>query len=138
VLEPRDVSLLWAWARARNRRDFIILRGELSRAPGFELEAGDIRGWTGGDRLRRPGGPTWEASDWGNEHLSVRHTPNAEEALARRFWDELARASGGVWRVSIRREPPHVEAHVLPPDTEVVTAERLFGVFRDLGQSLVG
>jgi hypothetical protein len=138
VLEPRDVSLLWAWARSRNRRDFIILRGELNRAPSFELEAGDSRGWTGGDRLRRPSAATWEATDWGDEHVSVRHTLHAEQDLVRRFWDELSRVSGGVWRVSIRHEPPHVEAHLLPPDTEDVRAERLFTVFRDLAQNLVG
>src|SRR5215211_2091124 len=39
VLEPRDVSVLWAWGRAHNRRDFLILRGELVRPPAFELEA---------------------------------------------------------------------------------------------------
>src|SRR5919106_3023255 len=43
VLEPRDVALLWAFARRRGRRDFVILRGWLRRAPRFELEAGDER-----------------------------------------------------------------------------------------------
>src|SRR5688500_10585716 len=50
VLEPRDVGLLWAWGRRRGRRDFVILRGWLRRPPIFELEAGDLTGWTGGDR----------------------------------------------------------------------------------------
>src|ERR671918_742668 len=53
VLEPRDVAMLWAWSRRRGRRDFLILRGWLRGAPGLELEAGDPRGWTGDDRLRR-------------------------------------------------------------------------------------
>jgi hypothetical protein len=136
VLEPRDVSLLWAWARVRSRRDFLILRGELVRAPALELEAGDARGWTGRDRLRRID-PGWDRSDWGDEHVSVRHGPGARSELVRPFWDELGAASGGIWRLSIRRKPPHVEAHVLPPDTTVVQAERLFTVFRGLGMKLV-
>jgi hypothetical protein len=137
VLEPRDVSLLWAWARARNRRDFLILRGELIRPPGFELEAGDARGWTGRERLQRVDGDAWEASDWGEEHIEVRHTPFAEQDIARRCWGQLREASGGVWRLSIRREAPHVEAHVLPPDTKSVKAERLLAAFRELGERLV-
>ncbi len=137
VLEPRDVSVLWAWARAHRRRDFLILRGELTRAPAFELEAGDARGWTGHDRLRRLDPDLWEESNWGVEHVSVRHKPASDSDLARRFWDQLGEASGGVWRLSIRQEPPHLEAHVLPPDTAALQADRLFGVFRELGQKLV-
>jgi hypothetical protein len=137
VLEPRDVSLLWAWGRARNRRDFLILRGELIRAPAFELEAGDDRGWTGRDGLRRADPDVWEESDWGDDHVRVRHTPYAEQELARSSWEELRKASGGVWRLSIRQEPPHVEAHVLPPASETLKAERLVTVFRELAQKLV-
>jgi hypothetical protein len=138
VMEPRDVSVLWAWSRARKRRDFIILRGELIRSPAFDLEAGDSRGWTGHDRLRRLDPETWDASDWGDEHVSVRHSPGAGSNDIRPFWEKLTQASGGVWRLSIRREPPHVEAHVLPPDTTTVAAERLLSVFRELGRALTG
>ncbi len=137
VLEPRDVSLLWAWARTRNRRDFLILRAELVSPPAFELEAGDTRGWTGRDRPQRIDREGWESSDWGDEHVTVRHTPYAEEELAGRFWERLGEASGGVWRLSIRREPPHVEAHVLPPDPDAVGSKTLFAVFRELCQNLV-
>jgi hypothetical protein len=137
VLEPRDVSILWAWARVRSRRDFLILRGELVRAPAFELEAGDARGWTGRDRLRRVDPDDWDRADWGDEHVSIRHGPGAQTELVRPFWDELRGASGGIWRLSIRKKPPHVEAHVLPPNTTVVRAERLFTVFRELGMKLV-
>src|ERR671919_1510032 len=64
VLEPRDVAMLWAWSRRRGRRDFIIFRGWLRRPPRFELEAGDERGWTGGDRLKRLDPESWDRADW--------------------------------------------------------------------------
>jgi hypothetical protein len=137
VLEPRDVSVLWAWARAHRRRDFIILRGELTRAPGFELEAGDARGWTGHDRLRRLDAADWEEADWGVEHVSVRHRPSVQADEARRYWHELGEATGGMWRLSIRRVPPHVEIHVLPPDLGAIRSDRLFAAFRDMALSLV-
>jgi hypothetical protein len=136
VLEPRDVSVLWAWARARNRRDFLILRGELVRAPAFELEAADTRAWTARHGLHRDDPETWTASDWEDPNVSVRHTPYAHPDLARSFWEECAEATGGVWRLSIRQEPPHLEVHALPPDTGSMGAERLFTAFCALGQKL--
>src|SRR5688572_10670245 len=47
VLEPRDLSILWAWSRLRGRRDFMIVRANLRRAPRFSLDVRDPRSWTG-------------------------------------------------------------------------------------------
>jgi hypothetical protein len=129
VLEPRDVALLWAWARRRGRRDFVILRGWLRQKPWFELEAGDERGWTGADRLKSLDPGAWTRADWGD--VRVAHSPGADPDAARRLWDRLAEASGGMWRLSVRRDHPHVEVHLLPPDTG--SAERLIEAFRETG-----
>jgi hypothetical protein len=135
VLEPRDVALLWAFARRRGRRDFVILRGSLRRAPRFELEAGDERGWTGSDRLRRLDLDAWHRADWG--HVRVAHSPGADPQAARDLWDRLAEASGGVWRLSVRRDHPHLEVHVLPPDRES-SAHHLIEAFREAGRTAAG
>jgi hypothetical protein len=133
VLEPRDVAMLWAWSRRRGRRDFIILRGWLRRPPRFELEAGDERGWTGGDRLKRLDPEMWDRADW--EGVRVARSRDADPHVGRRLWEALAQASGGVWRLSVRREHPHLEAHVLPPDGSV-SAERLVEAFREAGTAV--
>jgi hypothetical protein len=136
VLEPRDVAMLWAWTRRRGRRDFLILRGWLRRAPRFEVEAGDSRGWTGADRLKRLDHHAWLESGWGDEHVRVATSADAEPMAARQAWESLAEASGGVWRLSVRREHPHLEAHVLPPERSA-PAERLIGTFREVGRSVM-
>jgi len=46
VLEPRDVSLLWLFARLRRRRDLFIFRASLRRTPQFEVEALDPSAWS--------------------------------------------------------------------------------------------
>jgi hypothetical protein len=47
LLEPRDLPLLWWLFRMRGRRDLLILRADLRRAPlPFELEALDRRAWS--------------------------------------------------------------------------------------------
>jgi hypothetical protein len=134
VLEPRDVGMLWAVARARRRRDFLILRGRLIRSPRFELEAGDLRGWTGQDALRKLDPEAWLSADWGDANVRVLHSSGAEVEDALAAWRRLADASGGVLRLSIRRTPPHLVIHVLLPDTASVGADRLVEAFCDLAR----
>lgn len=136
VLEPRDLSVLWALARARRRRDFLILRGRLARTPRYELEAGDLRGWTGRDGLRKLDPEAWSAADWGDEHIRVLHAPAADVDGARAAWETFGEASGGVWRLSIRRSPPHLEVHVLLPDVRAVGAKGLIQAFKQLGTAV--
>lgn len=133
VLEPRDVALLWALSRRRGRRDFLILRGWLRRPPSFELEAGDERGWTGGEKLQRLDPEAWDRDEWGG--VRVAHSREADVDAARGVWDELTEASGGLWRLSIRREHPHLEVHLLPPDADV-SARRLVEAFRRAGSTV--
>jgi hypothetical protein len=137
VLEPRDLSWLWALTRARGRRDFIILRARLERAPGFELEAGDLRGWTGRDRLERLDPHGWEAAEWGSQWVRVAHTKGSDPEAVRRLWRAFDAASGGVWRLSVRREPPHLEVHVRLPRTTEGSAEPLFEALRALAALVI-
>jgi hypothetical protein len=135
VLEPRDLAWLWALGRSRGRRDFIIMRGRLQRSPAFEIEAGHPGGWTGSDRLDRLDESSWQTVEWGE--VRVAHTDPADTATAQRYWDEFAALSGGVWRMSVRRDNPHIEVHLLPPDVHAQSAEPLFERFRDLAQSVM-
>src|SRR5918992_4382741 len=50
VLEPRDLGALWAVARRRGRRDFLLLRLSLVRAPRWEADLIDPAAWTAGHR----------------------------------------------------------------------------------------
>jgi hypothetical protein len=137
VLEPRDVAMLWAWSRRRGRRDFVILRGWLRSAPRLELEVGDARGWTGDDRLPRLDPEAWREAGWGHDDVRASVSPEADPVEARRAWEALDEVSGGVWRISVRREHPHLEVHVMPPDP-TTPARRLVGAFGDLGRSVLG
>jgi hypothetical protein len=136
VLEPRDVGLLWAYGRARGRRDFIIVRASLRRAPRHELEIRDRRGWTerlDHERLAEDG---WRRFDWPAPEIEALGRSGNDEALARRAWDRLEAASGGAWRLSVQQTVPHLEVHIRPPDTAAVSSARLIGTVRELALSL--
>lgn len=138
VLEPRDLGWLWAWARRRGRRDFLVLRGTLPGPPRFELEAGGRRGWTGRDALDRLDESHWARAEWRDDTgpIEVAHSGGADVEPVRRGWDALAGQARAVWRLSIRNVPAQVEAHVEPPDpgAEDADAAALIRAFRDLGR----
>lgn len=135
VLEPRDLPWLWLLSRGRGRRDFIIVRGSLRRAPRVDLEAGDPQGWTGSDHAERLTEGGWSDLDWGGDAVRVAYAGAEPHALKEHF-DRLQAASGGVWRLTIQRTVPHLEVHLLPPDTSKVTAERMIRPIVELARSL--
>lgn len=141
VLEPRDVGWLWAWARRRGRRDFLVLRGTLDGPPRFEMEIGGERGWTGSDRLERLDPDAWEQTAWEDADgpVELAHSGRADAsdvAAVRDLWDRLGATGRPVWRVSIRNQAPQLEVHVEPPGSpaEGAGAEALIDAFRDLAR----
>jgi hypothetical protein len=132
VLEPRDVALLWAFARSRGRRDFVIVRANLVRAPRFVMDVRDPRGWTG--QLDEPdaGG---QAQDWPDG--SIAHVgPGADDAAVRSAWNRLSEASNGVWRLTVQQVVPHLEVHFRPPAEARDHADRVLDPIRDLAAGL--
>jgi hypothetical protein len=132
VLEPRDVSVLWVYARSRGRRDFLIVRANLRRPPRFSMDVGDPSGWTG-----RPetGGPDWRTDDWPDGCIALAG-PGADEALIRSAWDVLGKASDGVWRLTVQPVVPHLEVHLRPPAVARVASDRVIAPIRDLATQL--
>jgi hypothetical protein len=154
VLEPRDVSLLWALGRRRGRRDFVIVRVDLVRSPGFDMDVRDPRGWTSRSE-RRVRGPAQPEGSSGAELAADPVGPNAAErtldwpdgaiavadgradvASVRQAWTRLTESSAGVWRLTVQPVVPHLEVHVRPPASASVGAERLLGPIRDLAVAL--
>lgn len=138
VLEPRDLGLLWALARRRGRRDFLLLRLDLARAPRSRADLIDPEAWTAKDR-RGDDGPfdreeTWTDGSGGTVH--VRHDRAADLAGLRGFWDRLDRLSGGAWRISVRQLVPHLEIHLLVPALDASDARQMLGTVRELAEAV--
>ena len=132
VLEPRDVGLLWAFARSRGRRDFVIVRANLLRPPRFSMDVQDPRGWTSGaDAVD----PESRVRDWAGG--CVAHVgPGADEPAIAAAWQRLTDASGGLWRLTVQPVVPHLEVHLRPPASGTVTADRVLSPIRDLAETL--
>jgi hypothetical protein len=132
VLEPRDVGVLWAFARSRGRRDFVIVRANLVRPPRFSMEIQDPRGWTSGSEPVDAGS---RVRDWPGG--CVAHVgPGADEAAVASTWQRLTNASGGLWRLAVQPVVPHLEIHLRPPAPGTVTADRVLDPIRELAETL--
>jgi hypothetical protein len=132
VLEPRDVALLWAFARSRGRRDFVIIRANLVRAPRFSMDVRDPSGWTG--RPEEADGE-WQKLSWTAGALALMG-PGADEGVMRAAWDRLSTATGGVWRLTVQQVVPHVEVHFRPPVDAAARADRVVEPIRELAARL--
>jgi hypothetical protein len=136
VLEPRDLPWLWAFSRRRGRRDFLILRARLKHSPGFELEAAASEGWTARQRIATLDTEAWKHARWGT--VDVAHSADAQVQEVHRLWDRLVANSGGLWRLSIRRDRPHLEVHALfPPHLGDAASTALIESFRDLAAAAI-
>jgi hypothetical protein len=113
-LEPRDLPW-WPLSRLRGRRDTLIVRGVLRRAPSFELEALDPASWSARDALPRVPGDWPHATAPGS--VVVHYTGAAALDHARALLEIAQRAGMNVRRLSVRRAEPNFQLHVPLPDT---------------------
>jgi hypothetical protein len=111
-LEPRDLPW-WPLSRLRGRRDTLIIRGILRRAPSFELEALDPASWSARDALSRVPRDWMQAGAPGG--LVVHHAGAAALGHAWALLEIVQRAGIKAWRLSVRRAEPHFQLHVPLP-----------------------
>jgi hypothetical protein len=112
-LEPRDLPW-WPLSRARGRRDTLIIRGALRRAPSFEIEALDPASWSARDALPRVPRDWLQAAAPGG--VVVHHAGAAALGHAYALLEIAQRAGIEVWRLSVRRAEPNFQLHVRLPD----------------------
>jgi hypothetical protein len=125
-LEPRDLPW-WPLSRARGRRDTLIVRGVLKRAPAMEFEALDPASWSGREALARI------PREWPGRkdllHVRGEDGPALERAEA--LLARTGSAGLAVKRLSLRRAEPNFQLHVALPDRA-----RPAGEFFDTVQAL--
>lgn len=145
VLEPRDIGALWALGHSRGRRDFLLMRLSLVRAPRFRADVVDPTAWTAGDN-RRDEPPFERTEHWQprrtqgevaeREPMQARFDADSDAAAMRDLVERLGRLTGGVWRASVRPTVPHLELHLLLPDTAAVSSRELLGVVTAAARTL--
>jgi hypothetical protein len=137
VLEPRDVPWLWLTARARGRRDMLIVRGQLTSAPRLEYDLLAPGSWSERERLGRGAGREWLLEPLADANFRA---PAATLPLSRQSAPAALEAARlvrrPVWRLSARREYPQLELHVPLPDTRAADAAQFFAALCRLAEQM--
>lgn len=134
VLEPRDIPIFWLLGRMDGRRDLIIMRSQLVRAPKFDLEARGSEAWKATSAKRDASGK-WLALAQGVNGLQAEYRGDViPEEMARLVRD--AKWEGvHVTRLTVSRALPNLEAHFLFPNFEKTSALRLLTGLRDFSEA---
>jgi len=114
-LEARDVPWMWVIGRSRGRRDTLIVRGALRRAPAIEFEALDPMSWSGRDVLPRLPSE-WPAPQAVAAGIVVHAASTAALKQADALLNRAKHPGFMVSRLSVRRSEPNFQLHVSLPD----------------------
>jgi hypothetical protein len=137
VMEPRDVPMMWWWARSRGRRDLIVLRGQLRAAPHFDLEARGPKVWAQAD-FRRDGSPKWIAVQGGVANsMSADYRGEISPFSINRLIVSASLDGVTLTRLAIRRAVPNLEVHFLLPKFDQVSSQRVFNSLRELSEEVL-
>jgi hypothetical protein len=133
-LEPRDLPWMWALSRRRGRRDTLIVRARLRRAPQADLEVLDRESWSGRDALRRMASEPWSVREpQVPGGLPVYYKTPAALASGDALVDLASRTGVAVRRLSVRRTEPNLQLHLALPDAATPASE-LFRALRTLAE----
>lgn len=133
--EPRDVVLMWLFARWQGRRDLMIFRGTLTAAPNFELEIFDPQGWMNREVQARVQTDNWRQVELSEQAgLRAYYTGMLDAEAVKAFAALGMRAGAALTRLSIRKSLPNVQAHWRLPNPQMVSARALFGDVRQIGE----
>lgn len=133
VLEPRDLAAIWPVTRRRGRRDLLIVRARLVRAPRFSAEMVAPDAWAPPGEERDETLVSRDADGRGASY-EYRDDGRAPVEEMRRRWGVLHDRCAGVWRIGVHRTVPHLEVHVLPPDPGSMSSAPLFTAILDLAE----
>ncbi len=142
VFEPRDVVLLWGWARMRGRRDLFIFRSELRSQPQFEIEALEPGAWSTDGIEKSVKKNRWQhvetAGGPAPNHLSI-YCPGGDSVTSAA--DLVNRASKKVKKVvgiSVRRDRQTFELQYPLSRVNALPAKELFSEIKQLADRLAG
>jgi len=137
ALAPRDVPWIWLPAHLRGRRDTLIFRAQLSVAPKIDFDLADPALWTGRMAMEDAAEKNWEVQAYQELTLvSPAVYRNLAVAVLQQLEAPMRELATTYRRFSLRRDSPHLEIHLPPPDYRHIAADQYFKALQDLARSV--
>ena len=135
LLEPRETHLYWFFVHARGRRDVLIFAGKLRQVPGIELLIVDPKVQVGREALQQVVAKGWEVIPGQPEPgLTVAYSGTFQPELANRLLATARAVAPTVYRLSVRREAPHLILSVAPPVPSNGSSVEMMACWQKLGE----
>jgi len=137
AMAPRDVPWIWLPAHLRGRRDTLIFRAQLTVAPKIDFDLADPVLWTGRMAMEDAAEKNWEKQAY-QQMMLVAPAVYQKLAIATllRLEVPMKELSTTYRRFSLRRDSPHLEIHLPPPDYKHIPADQYFTALHDLARSV--
>jgi hypothetical protein len=116
VLEPREIFFLWLVNRLRQRRDLLIVRGDLTGRPQLMFELFREAGRTGQEAKAMASSAHWPIAPFDISGLQLAASSPRSQDLLRLSLPRLHDQIGALVRLSIRNASPHLllDYHLKP------------------------
>jgi hypothetical protein len=138
VLEPREIFFLWLVNRLRQRRDLLVVRGDLTTQPPLMLELFRAGGRSGQEAKAMADSAGWSIEAFDKSGLQLAGSSPLRQDLLHATARELGDHLGALRRVSLRRRSPHLLLnYVLRPGQEGPVGQ-VFGFVLALARALPG
>jgi hypothetical protein len=119
VLEPREIFLLWLVNRFRQRRDLLVVRGDLTLRPPLMLELFRAGGRSGQEAKAMANSAGWTIEAFDTSGLQLAASSPLSQDLLHGVTRQLEDHLGALRRLSLRHSSPHLLLnYVLRPGQE--------------------
>lgn len=135
VLEPRETHLYWLLVRARGRRDSLIFAGKLRQPPSLQLLIANPKVQAGREALHQVEAQGWEVmADQPEPGLTMARRGPVSPQQAAAFLETAREVAPTVYRLSVRREAPHLILTVAPPVPSDISSTTMMAAWRRLAE----
>jgi hypothetical protein len=133
LLEPRENLIFWLFHRLQGRRDELVLKISLRAAPEQEVEAARRGDREFASRLAKASKKPFKKADSPQGFEMAYRSGKGTRAVEsiRAFLEQYDRA---IFRLTLRRESPHLFLRTYLPLIQAESAEKFFSALSDLGR----
>jgi hypothetical protein len=137
AMEPRDIPPFWLLGHLEGRRDIVIVRAQLNRAPGFELESRAPNAWRASSAKLDAWGKWVPVRGELPGGMQAKYQGVVSDERLRALLGKVTGAPIRLTRLSIRRGLPNLELHFLLPKLDQIPARKVFESVRDTSQHVL-
>jgi hypothetical protein len=137
VLEPREIFFLWLVNRFRQRRDLMVVRGDLTTQPRVKFELFREEGRSGHEAKAIANSERWPITTFDQSGLQLATSSPLTQNVLHTAMPQVADHLAALKRLSIRDASPHLLFNYILRPGQAGPAGPVFHALLDLARALL-